>query len=133
MCVERSVVAPALKRLIGLLRAVAEPTRARLIKSLLGRELCVCELVDALQIPQYKVSRQLAILRRAGLVTDRRDGLWIYYSVPVRAKLDPVIKDVLKLVEAHVEDDRAIAADLARLEHRLALRVDGKCVVGSTG
>ena len=122
----------SVKRIAYLLRAVAEPTRARLLKALLDRELCVCELMDALQIPQYKVSRHLAVLKRAGLVTHRRQGLWTYYSLPTGAKTDPVLRDVLRLIEAHVEDDRIVAADLARLQRRLALRVNGRCVVGST-
>lgn len=122
----------SVKRIAYLLRAVAEPTRARLLKALLGRELCVCELMDALQIPQYKVSRHLAVLKRAGLVADRRQGLWTYYSLPTGAKTDPVLRDVLRLIEAHVEDDRIVAADLGRLQRRLALRVNGRCVVGST-
>lgn len=122
----------SVKRIAHLLRAVAEPTRARLLRALLGRELCVCELMDALQIPQYKVSRHLAVLKRAGLVADRRQGLWTYYSLPPGAKTDPVVKDLLRLIEAHVEDDRTVAADLVRLQRRLALRVNGRCVVGST-
>lgn len=124
-------MAASVKRLTHLLRAVAEPTRARLLRGLLDRELCVCELMDVLQIPQYKVSRHLAVLRQAGLVTGRREGLWTYYSLPTEAKRDPVLRDVLRLIEAHVEDDRTVAADLVRLQRRLALRVNGRCVVGS--
>lgn len=121
-----------LQRITHLLRAVAHPTRVRLLRALTRRELCVCELTDALRIPQYKVSRHLAVLKRAGLVTDRREGLWMYYSVPAESKTDPVVKDVLGLIEAHVEDERGVAADLARLQRRLALRVNGRCVVGPT-
>ncbi|MCC6442178.1 MAG: helix-turn-helix transcriptional regulator [Armatimonadetes bacterium] len=62
-------------------KALADRTRLRLLKLLAGRELCVCEMVDALGMPQYKVSRHLGILRRAGLVADRREGTWIFYSV----------------------------------------------------
>ena len=65
-----------------ILRALADGTRLRLINLLLSREeLCVCELTEALQIVQPKVSRHLAILRDAGLVLDRREGLWVHYRI----------------------------------------------------
>ncbi len=65
-----------------ILRALADGTRLRLINLLLSKdELCVCELTEALQIVQPKVSRHLAILRDAGLVLDRREGLWVHYRI----------------------------------------------------
>ena len=66
----------------ALLKALADGTRLRLINLLLiEEELCVCELTEALEIVQPKVSRHLAILREAGLVLDRREGLWIHYRI----------------------------------------------------
>ena len=62
-------------------RAVADPTRLRILNLLRGGERCVCELVDALRIPQPKTSRHLAYLRRAGLVSVRKQGLWAYYKL----------------------------------------------------
>ena len=59
-------------------KACADETRLRLLVLLAERELCVCELVDILEMPQGKISRHLAVLRRADLVADRRDGTWIY-------------------------------------------------------
>jgi len=65
----------------ALLAAVAEPTRLRLIALLAPGEACVCDLVGALDLPQPLVSRHLGVLRRAGLVTARREGLWMHYSL----------------------------------------------------
>ena len=67
-------------------RAFSDRTRLRILSMLhrspLGqRELCVCEIVGVLGVPQPKVSRHLAYLRRAGLVEARRDGLWMYYRL----------------------------------------------------
>jgi ArsR family transcriptional regulator len=65
-----------------ILRALADGTRLRVINLLLiEKELCVCELTEALEMVQPKVSRHLAILREAGLVLDRREGLWIHYRI----------------------------------------------------
>ena len=65
-----------------LMRALADNTRLRIVNLLLAKgELCVCELVSAMEMAQPKVSRHLAILREAGVVVDRREGLWIHYRI----------------------------------------------------
>lgn len=61
--------------------ACADETRLRILLLLAERELCVCELVEVLDMPQGKVSRHLAVLKHAGLVRDRREGTWIYYAL----------------------------------------------------
>ncbi|MEJ1353691.1 MAG: metalloregulator ArsR/SmtB family transcription factor [Candidatus Sedimenticola sp. (ex Thyasira tokunagai)] len=64
------------------LRSMADSTRLRLLALLSEkRELCVCELKDALGLAQPKVSRHLAVLRECGLLMGRREGLWIYYRL----------------------------------------------------
>lgn len=62
-------------------RAFSDRTRLRLLNLLRGGEACVCDLVDVLEVPQPKVSRHLAYLRRAGLVTARKDGYWMHYAL----------------------------------------------------
>ncbi len=64
-----------------LFRALSDPTRLRLLQLLRGGELCVCDLMAALRIPQAKTSRHLGYLRRAGLVKSRKEGLWSYYRL----------------------------------------------------
>ena len=64
-----------------LFKALADPTRLRLIKLLADDEVCVCSCVEVLKTHQSKVSRHLAYLRRAGLVASRRDGKWIHYRL----------------------------------------------------
>src|SRR5262245_41800186 len=64
-----------------LFKACADPVRLRLLNLLAGREVCVCHLHDALDLPQPTVSRHLAYLRRAGLVVGRKDGLWVHYRL----------------------------------------------------
>ena len=66
----------------ALLKACADQTRLRLINLLDAEgEVCVCHLVDVLGTNQPKVSRHLAYLKRAGLVSDRKDGLWVHYRL----------------------------------------------------
>jgi ArsR family transcriptional regulator len=68
--------------LIASFKALGDPIRLRLF-ALLGNhdELCVCHLVDAMQLPQSTISRHLSILRQAGLLDTRRDGKWMYYRL----------------------------------------------------
>jgi ArsR family transcriptional regulator len=62
--------------------ALADPTRLRSLLLLAAEgELCVCELTHALNESQPKISRHLAMLREIGIVSDRREGLWIHYRI----------------------------------------------------
>lgn len=71
-----------LPQMASLLKACADQTRLRLINLLAAEgEVCVCHLVDVLGTNQPKVSRHLAYLKRAGLVSDRKDGLWVHYRL----------------------------------------------------
>jgi len=62
-------------------RAFSDRTRLRILNLLRPGELCVCDLVRVLDVPQPKVSRHLAYLRKAGLVTSRKEGFWAYYEL----------------------------------------------------
>ncbi len=62
-------------------RAFSDRTRLRLLHLLRGGEICVCDLQRVLDVPQPKVSRHLAYLKRAGLVLARKDGYWMHYSL----------------------------------------------------
>ena len=64
-----------------LFKALADPTRLRLIKLLGDNEVCVCDCVATLKTNQPKISRHLAYLKRAGLVTARREGKWSHYRL----------------------------------------------------
>src|SRR6185436_247112 len=64
-----------------LFKALADETRLRIVALLSQGELCVCHVQEALGLPQPNVSRQLGILRAAGIVADRRDGTWVYYRL----------------------------------------------------
>ena len=72
---------PVVERACGLLGALAHPKRVAIVAALARQELCVCELVDRLGLPQPLISHHLAALRTAGLVRDRRDTHWVYYSL----------------------------------------------------
>jgi len=64
-----------------LLKALADPTRLRIVGLLGAGEICVCHVHDSLRISQPKASRHLAYLRRAGVVHAEKRGLWVYYRL----------------------------------------------------
>jgi len=63
------------------LKLVAEPNRLRILALLTRGELCVCDIEAAVRLPQNLVSHHLSVLRREGLVLDRREGKWVYYRI----------------------------------------------------
>lgn len=84
-----------MKEIIRTFKALSDPTRLRIVRLLLRRELCVCELMFILEMPQSRISHQLRLLRDADLVEDKRDGKWIIYTVPerVRKSLEPLLRE----------------------------------------
>lgn len=71
-----------LAKMEALFKACADQTRLRILNMLAEEgEVCVCHFVEVLKTNQPKVSRHLAYLKRAGLVTDRKEGLWVYYRL----------------------------------------------------
>lgn len=77
-----SVAVDSLKLSSQLLKALADPVRLRILHLLLeAGEVCVCHLHEALELPQPTVSRHLAYLRKHGLVSGRKDGLWVHYRL----------------------------------------------------
>jgi ArsR family transcriptional regulator len=71
--------------LAQIFKALGDETRLKIVEMLLGKELCVCDILDAFDKTQPVISHHLKILKYAGLVTASRDGKWIYYSIDPRA------------------------------------------------
>lgn len=80
-------------------KALADETRLRIMALLLRGELCVCDLMEILALPQSTVSRHLATLRHAGLVEDRRQGVWMYYRL---TQSNALHQDLAELINRHV-------------------------------
>lgn len=95
-------------------RALADATRLRLLNLMGDRELCVCFFVEVLKAPQPKISRHLAYLRRAGLVSARRNGKWMHYRVMVPS--DPHAGAILRTTLDSLKGEREMQRDLERLK-----------------
>lgn len=107
-------------------RALADTTRLRTLILLESHdELCVCDLTDALALPQPKISRHLAILRETGVVLDRRAGLWIHYRL--HPDLPAWAVDSLKALARGCVGKQPFDADRKRLA-QTASRPAGTCI-----
>lgn len=103
-----------MKRNVTLFKALADPTRLRIVV-LLSKvsELCVCQIVDVLRLPQGKVSRHLFVLRSAGVVTVRREGSWMIYSR--RSDPDALERCVFDCFATCLDREPILADDIKRL------------------
>jgi ArsR family transcriptional regulator len=97
-----------------LFKALADRTRLRLINLIGEHEVCVCFLVEVLKLNQPKISRHLAYLRRAGVVSARREGKWIHYRIVEPP--DPHAANVFREVRTWLTSDATMKTDRARLE-----------------
>src|SRR6201985_3239796 len=95
-------------------QALGDNTRLRLLNLMRDQEVCVCYFVEILGGPQPKISRHLAYLRNAGIVSARREGKWMHYRIemPADAGAATILMDVLNALE----DDAEMRSDLARLD-----------------
>jgi len=71
-----------LARVVAIARAVAGPTRLRILHALSKGELCVCQITELAGLAPSTVSRHMSLLSGAGLVTSRKDSRWVYYRLP---------------------------------------------------
>lgn len=109
-------------------QSLADPTRLRIVRLLAdgGKDLCVCELVDALEVAPHNVSRHLAVLRRAGLLMERKEGRWVYYGLS--SKPSAFLQHLLSA--AREVSDASLAKDKRELAKRFKIREGGKCLKG---
>lgn len=104
-----------MKQTARIFKALADETRLRIVALLLAEgELCVCDIMAALQLPQSTASRHLAYLKNTGWVDDRRAGVWMYYSIS--KSTDKVQKELAPLLAKLLPASATAVADRTRLE-----------------
>ena len=85
-----------MKQLEKVLKALADPSRLRILNILLQQETCVCDLQSVLELSQSLLSRHLAYLRNAGLVRDRRDGPRVWYALALDDEVGRAVREFLQ-------------------------------------
>jgi ArsR family transcriptional regulator, arsenate/arsenite/antimonite-responsive transcriptional repressor len=91
-------------------KAVADPSRVRILKLLEGGQLCVCQITAVLELAPATVSKHLTALKIAGLVQQRREGKWVYYRLAER-QLNAYAAQFLSLLRAALADDLTVSED----------------------
>ena len=117
-----------MKEYIEIFKSLSDETRVRILHLLIkaDSELCCCELTDSLEVSQYNISRHIRILENAGLVEERKEGRWVYFSI---SKDKDLFKEtILKSISCIPQP--LLAKDQAELKKRLEIRTDGKCTLG---
>lgn len=107
-----------MQNLTQIFQSLEDETRLRILALLLeGRELCVCDIMAVLKLPQSTVSRHLSHLRNAGWVRDRRETVWAYYSIAPSP--GPLQQSLLPILRHFLHDNETARTDRDRL-HELA-------------
>ena len=114
---------PRIHELAGMYSALGDATRLRILGLLAAGEVCVCNIHDALRLPQPTVSRHLAYLRRARLVHTRRNGTWVHYRLAAVA--DPGARAALSAAIHAIGHSPVTRTDQGRLNAALARAASG--------
>ena len=113
-----------MQELIKVMKALSDETRLRILRVLLEKECCVCEVMQALDISQSRASGNLGILQDAGFLRARRDGPWIVYSVDWESA-NRYATSLAKLIKESLVSNEVLEKDRERLKH--AKRIGPGC------
>jgi ArsR family transcriptional regulator len=115
-----------MKSTAQIFKALGDETRLRIMALLVNnQELCVCDIMAALDLPQSTVSRHLSYLRNTGLIDDRRQGIWMYYQVNrERLKFAASIFDLLAKMLIQLDQT---ALDKRNLKKHLTAKEQNSC------
>lgn len=110
-------------------QSLSDDTRIRILRLLIDseEEACLCELVDSLHEPSYKLSKNLKVLRQTGLLTSQKDGKWVYHRI---VNTVGFLRKLHGAIAAIPDVDGIFAKDLKRFQKRLGMREGGRCRLG---
>lgn len=103
-----------MKEFIKVMKAVSDPTRVKILKMLQKKRMCVCEAQFALGLAQSTTSKHLKLLEDAGLITYKKDGLWVNYELTDGSQ-SPFAANLIGNMRHWLDDDPEIKAVVERL------------------
>ena len=115
-----------MRDIMDTLKALADETRLRALGALQGGELCVCQIVELLQLAPSTVSKHMSILRQARLVESRKDGRWMHYRLPDR-ETPKAAQDAIAWVRRHLAQSPQIVQDGKNLRKILSMDPEELC------
>jgi DNA-binding transcriptional ArsR family regulator len=115
-----------MREILEITKAMADGNRLRVLMALAGGELCVCQIVELLQLAPSTVSKHVSILRQAGLVEGRKEGRWMYYRLPGRGT-PKVVREAVAWVRRSLAASPQTAQDQKKLKAILAMDPEDLC------
>lgn len=115
-----------MRELLAVMKALADPSRLRVVAALEGRELCLCQIVELLELATSTVSRHMAILERARLVDARKAGRWTYFRLAGEHGRREA-EEAAALVMRALASDEEVRGDTARLKRILKMDPEKLC------
>jgi DNA-binding transcriptional ArsR family regulator len=112
--------------LLKITKALADENRLRIIAALEGRELCVCQLIELLDLAPSTVSKHLSILKNAHLAEGRKDGRWMYYRL-AGTKAPSYLKGALQWISRSMRGNSKVQVDMQKLEEILKIDREVLC------
>jgi len=115
-----------MKEFLNITKALADENRLRMLMALQGGEICVCQITELMGLAMSTVSKHLSILYQAGLVNARKEGRWMYYSLPGKGT-SAAAHEALTWVRRSLEGNERMAEDEKRLKKVLAMDLSDLC------
>jgi ArsR family transcriptional regulator len=109
-----------MREFMAMTKALADETRVRMLLALRGGELCVCQLTELFGLAFSTTSKHLSILYQAGLLDSRKEGRWIYYSLPGKAAPAPA-REAIRWAAKALAEEGQLARDAGGLKRIRAL------------
>jgi len=114
------------REFIRITKALADPNRVRVLLALRRKELCVCQIVELLQLAPSTISRHLSILNHAGLIIPRKTERWVYYRLPDK-KAPVVVREAIDWIHKSLAKSPEAASDAKGLKKILNLNPSALC------
>jgi ArsR family transcriptional regulator, arsenate/arsenite/antimonite-responsive transcriptional repressor len=115
-----------MKEFLNITKALADENRLRMLMALQGAEVCVCQIAEFSGLALSTVSKHLSVLYQAGLVNARKEGRWLYYSLPGKGA-PAAAREAVAWVRRSLDANERIAGDAKRLKKVLAMDVGELC------
>lgn len=115
-----------MKHFLNITKALADENRLRMLMALEGGEICVCQITELMGLAMSTVSKHLSILYQAGLVNARKEGRWMYYSLPGTGT-PTAAREALAWVRRSLDGNERIAEDEKRLKKVMAMDLSQLC------
>ena len=111
---------------LNITKALAEENRLRIMLALEGQELCVCQLIELLELAPSTVSKHMSVLRQARLVDGRKEGRWMYYRM-ADERASVVVKEAIAWVKKSLSGNERTLVDMNRLKEILKIDREVLC------